>query len=61
MGLRSLVDTIPAAFLDSVEMSLPFFCGEGGLCEQLLPVVGDMREEEEGVRWRTLLAKMKEG
>ena len=56
MGLRSLVDTIPAAFLDSVEMSLPFFCGEGGLCEQLLPVVGDMREEEEGVRWRTFLA-----
>ena len=50
------MDTIPAAFIGSVEMSLPFFCGEGGLCDQLLVVVGDVRTEDEGVRWRTLLA-----
>ena len=56
MGVRSMVDTIPTAFIGSVEMSLPFFCGEGGLCDQLLPVVGDVRTEEEGIRWRTLLA-----
>ena len=56
MGLRSMVDTIPAAFLGSIEMSLPFFCGEDGLCNQLMPVVGDVRTEEAGARWHTLLA-----
>ena len=28
MGLRSLVDTSPAAFIGSVEMALPFLTGE---------------------------------
>ena len=32
MGLRSLVDTFPAAFLGSVEISLRFFTGEEVLC-----------------------------
>ena len=32
MVLRSLVDTSPAAFIRSVEMSLTFLTGEEGLC-----------------------------
>ena len=55
MGLRSLVDIIPAAFIGSVEMSLPFFCGEEGVCQLLLPTVGDIREAEVASRWQTLL------
>ena len=55
MGLRSMVDQIPAAFLGSVEMSLPFFCGEGGQCKILEPIVGDIRSCDESSRWRTLI------
>ena len=32
MGLRSMEDTIPTAFIGAVEMSLPFLTGEGGQC-----------------------------
>ena len=35
MGQRSLVDTCPAAFIGSVEMALPYFTGEGGICPLL--------------------------
>ena len=55
MGLRSMVDIIPTAFLGSLEMSLPFFCGEGGMCDLLEMVVGDVMVVEEAIRWRTLL------
>ena len=55
MGLRSMVDTMPAAFIGSVEMSLPFLTGEGGQCQLLLPEIGDIRGAEEGSRWLTLL------
>ena len=41
MGLRSQVETIPAAFIGSLK--------------QLEAVVGDIREAKEGSRWRTLL------
>ena len=51
-----MVDTISTAFHGSVEMSLPFFCGEGWVCNTLLPVVGDVRMEEVGVRWRIMVA-----
>ena len=47
MGLRSQIETIPSAFIGSVEMSLPFLCGEDGQLKQLTPVVGDIREAEE--------------
>ena len=55
MGLRAMEDTIPAAFIGSVEMSLPFLTGEGGQCQLLQPVIGDIRGSEEGVRWQALL------
>ena len=47
MGLRSQVETIPSAIIGSLEMSLPFLCGEDGQLKQLTPVVGDIREAEE--------------
>ena len=56
MGLRSLVDTSPAAFIGSVEMALPFLTGEEGLCPLLEPLIGNMREAEEASRWRTLIS-----
>ena len=52
MGLRSMVDIIPTAFIGSLEMSFPFFCGEGSMCNLLKTVVGDMMAAEEGIRWR---------
>ena len=35
LGLRSLADSIPAAFIGSIEMSLPHFVGENGIIPQL--------------------------
>ena len=55
MGLRSMVETIPAAFLGSCEMSLPFLTGEGGQCKLLEPVLGDIRQASEASRWSCLL------
>ena len=56
LGLRSLVETIPAAFVGSVERALPFMLGqegERGLCPQLEEVVGRVEGEQ---RWDTFLA-----
>ena len=55
MGLRSMVSTIPAAFLGSCEMSLPFLTGDGGQCQLLQGVLGDIRSAADGYRWQTLL------
>ena len=55
MGLRSLLDTIPAAFVGSVEMSLPFFTGEEGVCKVLEPLLGDIQSENPGRRWEQLI------
>ena len=55
VGLRSMEDTIPTAFIGSVEMSIPFLTGEGGQCQLLQPGIGDIRGSEEGVRWQALL------
>ena len=43
LGLRSLVETSPAAFVECVEMSPPFFAGDEGedwICPQLEDVIG---------------------
>ena len=55
MGLRSLADTAPAAFIGSVEMALPFLTGEDGLCPLLEPLIGNPRAGDKATRWRTLL------
>ena len=52
LGLRSLVETSPAAFVGGVEMSLPHFTGEEGICALLEDEVGRV----EGLnRWSTFL------
>ena len=52
MGLRSVADTSLSAFIGGVEQALPHFLGEGGLCPQLQPVLGDMASPAS--RWRDL-------
>ena len=53
LGLRSLVETSPAAFVGGIEMSLPHFTGHGGICPLLEDVVGCV---EGTARWSTFLA-----
>ena len=52
LGLRSQAETSDAAFIGGVEMSLPHFVGEDGICSQLGEVVGRV---EGALRWETLL------
>ena len=52
LGLRSQLETSAAAFIGGVEMSLPHFTGEEGICVQLEEVVGRV---EGGNRWETFL------
>ena len=53
LGLRSQVETSVAAFIGGVEMSIPHFTGEDGICPQLENQVGRF---EGGNRWGTFLA-----
>ena len=53
LGVRSLAETSPAAFIGGVEMSLPHFTGAGGICLSLENVVGIVQG---GSRWETFLA-----
>ena len=53
-GLRFMADVSLAAFIGRVEQALPHFLNEGGVCQQLTGVLGDMRNT--GDRWRDLLA-----
>ena len=50
-----MLDTIPAAFLGSVEMALPHFVGHEGLIPQLAEVLGDLGGEDVANRWQGLL------
>ena len=54
MGLRSVAETSIAAFVGGIEQSVPHFVGEGGLCTQLAPILGDMSQSTE--RWTGMLA-----
>ena len=53
MGIRSCVETSPAAFIGGIEQSLPHFTKNGGVCLQLTDVVGTF--EESNSRWQTLM------
>ena len=39
MGLRSLVDTSLVAYLGAIEVAIPSFTGEGGICKLFTKVV----------------------
>ena len=54
MGFRSLVETSLAAFIGGVEQALPHFIGEGGVCQQLAPILGNMQNSAS--RWRDMMA-----
>ena len=53
MGLRAVSETSLAAFIGGVEQSLTHFVGEGGVCQQLLPVLGDMQQSAS--RWEGMV------
>ena len=52
--MRSKVETSPAAFIGGLEQSLPHFTGDGGVCPQLVEVLGDWTGQEDK-RWQQLL------
>ena len=52
-GLRSLVQSIPAAFIGGVERSVSAFPGEGGVCRKLEHLLGGGAEGAEW--WRHLI------
>ena len=52
LGLRSMEETSKAAYIGGVEMSLPHFAGDGGICPLLADHVGRV---EGGERWQTFL------
>ena len=58
-GFRSLVDTAGPAFIGALEQSVPFFCGDNGICPQLADKLGGEEcfgEEANGEqRWRVML------
>ena len=53
LGLRSLLETSPAAFCGAVEMAVPRLTGEEGFCPSLEAVVGVVEGPE---RWTDFLA-----
>ena len=53
-GLRSKVETSPAAFIGGKEQALPHLTGEGGVCPQLQHLLGDWAGQET-TRWQQLL------
>ena len=59
MGLRSLTDLSPAAYIGAVEQSVTGFTGERGVCPVLSNVVGGEdcfgRAAPTDTRWRIML------
>ena len=59
MGLRSLADLSPAAFVGAVEQAVPSFYGEKGVCPVLTAVVGGIecfgKAAPSDTWWRTML------
>ena len=53
MGMRSVLETSLLAYIEGVEQALPNFVGEGGVCQQLTAVLGDMSNMS--TRWQQLL------
>ena len=53
LGIRSCVETSPAAFIGGIEQSLPHFTKHGGVCLQLKEAIGTF--EESNSRWQTLI------
>ena len=54
LGIRSQLELSPAAFIGGLEQALPHFTGAGGVCQQLVGVVGDGQGQASN-RWQPLL------
>ena len=54
LGIRSQLELSPAAFIGGLEQALPHFTGAGGVCQQLVGVVGDGQGQVSN-RWQPLL------
>ena len=54
LGLRGQVELSPAAFIGGLEQALPHFIGVGGVCPQLVAVLGE-GDGQVDLRWQTLL------
>ena len=54
LGIRSQLELSPAAFIGGLEQALPHFTGPGGVCQQLVGVVGDGQGQVSN-RWQPLL------
>ena len=54
VGLRSQVELSSAAFIGGLEQALPHFTSEGGVCPQLVGVLGDGNGQED-MRWWPLV------
>ena len=52
MGLRDMKDICSEAYIRGVEQALPHFIGAEGVCQQLYPVLGEMRDS--GSRWSSM-------
>ena len=52
--MRSVAETSLAAFVGGVEQAVSHFVGEGGICQQLRPVLGDMLLP--AARWAGMIA-----
>ena len=52
MGLRSVAETSLAAIVGGVEQAVQHFDGEGGLCTQLAPILGDMSQSADRLQNR---------
>ena len=50
------LDIGPTAFIGGIEMSLPSFGGEGGICEALEDTVGNIREANPNSTWTSLIS-----
>ena len=51
MGLETQTGLRGPAFIGGLEMALPFFKGEGGIC----PPLGEMIEDSAGSRYRRVI------
>ena len=54
LGIRSNVETSPAAFIGGLEQALPHFVGENGVCQQLTTLIGQANGHT-GARWQPLI------
>ena len=58
LGLRSQVETGAAAFLGGVEMSLPHFTGEDGICTELEWLGGSRGITGGGLSWQVAAVQL---